>query len=123
MPARAACNSHARRKIRESRSYPDDAAHWLRWYQQLYDIEDRGRQTPSAEWLALRQSEAKPIWEAMQQWLEQVPHRTSQVILPKSDFAQALQYIRNHFSELRLYLNDASIPIDNRLPLKMSMEL
>jgi len=111
--ARAACNSHARRKIRESTSYPDDAAHWLRWYQQLYDIEDRGKTLSAAERLALRQSEAQPIWDAMEDWLEQVEHRTSQVILPKSDFAQALQYIRNHFSELCLYVNDASIPIDN----------
>ena len=111
--ARAACNSHARRKIRESTSYPDDAALWLRWYQQLYDIEDRGRPMSSAERLALRQSEAKPIWDAMQLWLEEVQLRTSNVILPKSDFAKALQYIRNHFSQLRLYLDDALIPIDN----------
>jgi len=39
--------------------------------------------------------------------------RTSNVILPKSDFAQALQYIRNHFTELQRYLDDASLPIDN----------
>ena len=36
-----------------------------------------------------------------------------EVILPKSDFAQALQYIRNHFEELQRYLADGRIPIDN----------
>ena len=63
--------------------------------------------------LELRQSEAKPIWDAMEKWLEEVKLRTSNVILPKSDFSQALQYIRNHFVELKRYLDDASIPIDN----------
>ncbi|MBP87935.1 MAG: hypothetical protein CMJ64_14630 [Planctomycetaceae bacterium] len=46
-------------------------------------------------------------------WLEAVKLRTSNVILPKSDFAKALQYIRNHFDELKRYLDDALIPIDN----------
>jgi hypothetical protein len=48
-------------------------------------------------------------------WLEEVKLRTSNVILPKSDFAKALQYIRNHFDELKRYLDDPLIPIDNNL--------
>ncbi len=35
---RAACNSHARRKIRESKAYPADRERWLLWFQELYDI-------------------------------------------------------------------------------------
>lgn len=54
-----------------------------------------------------------PIWDSMQAWLDEIKLRTSNVILPKSDFGKALQYIRNHFIELTLYLNDASVPIDN----------
>lgn len=110
---RAACNSHARRKIRDSTSYPADRKHWLLWFQKLYDIEDRGKVMCSKERLALRQSEAKPIWDAMAKWLEAAKVRTSNVILPKSDFAQALRYIGNHFAELQRYLDDASLPIDN----------
>jgi transposase len=113
--ARAACNTHARRKFRQSTSYPDDAAVWLRWYRQLYDIEDRGKMLSPEERLALRQSEAQPIWQAMQGWLDEVRLRTSNVILPKSDFAKALQYVRNHFTELQLYLSDPLLPIDNNL--------
>ena len=37
------------------------------------------------------------------------------MILPKSDFAKALQYIRNHFVELQRYLDDPLLPIDNNL--------
>ncbi len=110
---RAACNSHARRKIRDSQAYPSDRIHWMNWYHELYDIEDRGRTMSPENRLLLRQSEAKPIWDAMALWLEAVKLRTSNVILPKSDFAQALGYIRNHFTELGRYLDDALIPLDN----------
>jgi len=110
---RAACNSHARRKIRDSTAYPKDREHWLLWFQELYDIEDRGKVMSLEQRLELRQSEAQPIWDAMEEWLVHVKLRTSNVILPKSDFTQALQYIRNHFAELKRYLTDASIPMDN----------
>lgn len=111
---RAACNAHARRKVRESSdTYPADAAKVLGWYHELYDIEERGKEMSIEERFALRQSEAKPIWDALESWLEEANLRTSQVILPKSDFGKALQYIRNHFDELQRYVRDGRIPIDN----------
>lgn len=110
---RAACNAHARRKFENSSAYPDERKRWLRWYQQLYDIEERGRDLPPEERLALRQGEAKPIWAIMEDWLEEVKQRTTRVILPKSDFAKALQYVRNHAVELQRYLGDPLLPIDN----------
>ncbi len=110
---RAACNAHARRKFENSTSYPDERIQWLQWYQQLYDIEERDKQMSPEERLALRQREAKPIWRTIEEWLEEVEHRTTKVILPKSDFAKALQYVRNHFVELQRYLDDGCLPFDN----------
>ena len=110
---RAACNAHARRKIHESTAYPADRRQWLAWYQQLYDIEDRGKPLSGDERLSLRQAEAQPVWDAIGRWLDQVDDRTTNVILPKSDFGKAIQYIRNHFAELKQYLTDASLPMDN----------
>jgi transposase len=110
---RAACNAHARRKIYESVAYPKDRQHWLAWFQKLYDLEARGRVMSPDERLALRQLEAKPIWEELKDGLAEASSRTTNVILPKSDFAKALQYIRNHFVELSRYVDDATIPIDN----------
>jgi hypothetical protein len=46
-------------------------------------------------------------------WLEEVQLRATNVILPKSDFGKALQYIRNHFVELQRYVSDPSLPMDN----------
>jgi hypothetical protein len=110
---RAGCNVHARRYFEKSESYPEDRKQWLRWYRQLYDIETRGQPLSVEERWALRQQEARPIWEAMATWLEEAEQRTSQVILPKSDMAKALQYVRNHFVELQRYLDDGRLPIDN----------
>jgi transposase len=110
---RAACNVHARRKFEASTAYPQDRKQWMRWYQQLYDIEDRGKTMSLEDRRALRQYEAKPIWQEMASWLEEVNERTSNVILPKSDFAKALQYVRNHFVELQRYLDDPQLPMDN----------
>lgn len=110
---RAACNAHARRKIFDSQAYPEDRHRWLSWYQELYDIEDRGATMSAEDRLALRRSEARPIWEAMEAWFAEADDRISNVILPKSDFGKAIQYIRNHFGPLRRYLDDPRVPIDN----------
>lgn len=110
---RAACNAHARRKFENSSAYPDERKCWLRWYQQLYDIEDRGRALSPEDRLGLRQTEARPIWDTIEGWLEEVKQRTTRVILPKSDLAKALGYVRNHAVELQRYLGDPHLPIDN----------
>ncbi len=36
-------------------------------------------------------------------------------VLPKSNFAEALRYVRNHWSALNAYVEDGRIPIDNNL--------
>jgi hypothetical protein len=110
---RCACNSHARRKFDAVTAYPEDRKLWLRWYQQLYDIEDRGKPLTADERKELRQREAKPIWDKMRQWLDEVDQRITNVVLPASDLAKACNYVRNHFTELQRYLDDGSLPMDN----------
>lgn len=110
---RAACNAHARRKFENSNSYPEERRQWLLWYQQLYDIEDRGRLLSTDDRLELRQQEAKPIWNTIENWLDEVKDRITNVILPKSDFNKGLNYVRNHFAELTRYLDDGMLPMDN----------
>ena len=110
---RSACNSHARRKFEAVTGYPEDRKHWLRWYQTLYDIEDEAKLLTPEERRELRQKQAKPIWDAMGQWLAEVDHRVVNVVTPKSDLAKACNYVRNHFVELQRYLDDGALPIDN----------
>ena len=110
---RAACNSHARRKFEDAQDYPADRRKWMRWYQELFDIEDRAKSLSAEERLQLRQSEAKAIWETMRAELEAIDDRTEQVVLPKSDLRKALNYMGNHWTELTRYLDDPDLPIDN----------
>jgi transposase len=110
---RGACNSHARRKFEDAIDYPADRRKWMNWYQQLFDIETRAKVLSDEERLLLRQSESKAIWDAMRVELDAIDDRTEQVVLPKSDLRKALNYLRNHWTELTRYLNDSQLPMDN----------
>lgn len=45
--------------------------------------------------------------------LDLIEGRVEQVVLPKSDFRKALNYVQNHWSELTRYLSDSDLPLDN----------
>jgi hypothetical protein len=108
---RAACNAHARRKIFDVRlNHPLLASRFLAMYQELYDIEDRGRTLSFADRLSLRQSEARPVWQRLR---ELVDGEECAKLLPKDKFTEALGYLRNHWNELQVYLGDGRLPIDN----------
>ena len=84
----AACNAHARRKVFEAReTYPLLSSQFLAMYQQLYDIEDRARQMTFADRQALRDGEARGVWQRMKELLDS--EAASQVV-PKDKFGQAL---------------------------------
>lgn len=108
---RGACVAHARRKIFEGRdAYPLQASVVLAKFQQLYDIEDRAKIMSADERLALRRSEAAPIWTSLGEWLD---GEAAGQVLPKGRFGEALGYLRNHWEPLQLYLTDGLMPIDN----------
>ena len=108
---RAACNAHARRKVFDARaSDPLLAARFLATYQELYDIEDRGKTLSCAEQEALRAAEARPVWQRMRELLD---GEAAAKVLPKDKFAEALGYLRNHWNELQVYSGDGRLPIDN----------
>jgi hypothetical protein len=110
---RAACNSHARRKFEDATDYPADRRKWMQWYQDLYDVETQAKELDADQRTALRHAKAKPIWDLMRAELDSVDDRTEQVVLPKSDFRKALNYLRNHWTELTRYLDDPKLAADN----------
>lgn len=107
----AACNSHARSKVFDGRKiYPVESSWLLAKFQQLYDIEDRGKTMSVDERHSLRQSEAVPIWESMGEWLQ---GDAAKRVTPKNVFGKALGYLNNHWDALQRYLTDGRIPVDN----------
>jgi transposase len=107
----ASCNAHARREFIQAESNdPILASQAVSFYQQLYDVEERGKTLDAAARLALRQREAVPIWTRMRRWLDS---EAIARVLPRSEIGQALGYLRNQWSALQVYLSDGRIPIDN----------
>jgi transposase len=108
---RAACNTHARRKVVEAREYqPREASQLLAWYRQLYDVEDRVRGQSAEEILALRRELSVPIMAQMRAWLDS---DTARAVLPKSPLGQAIGYLKNQWDALTVFLGDGRVPIDN----------
>lgn len=108
---RAACHAHARRKFFNARdNHPLLASQFLALYQQLYDVEDRARPLTTADRQALREAEARPIWNRVRDLLDS---DAAKHVLPKEKIAEALGYLRNHWDALSHYLSDGRVPIDN----------
>jgi transposase len=107
----ASCNMHARREFIESESNdPILASQAISFYQQLYDVEERGKTLDAAARHQLREREAVPIWNCMRRWLDGDAAKRA---LPRSRIGEALGYLRNQWSALTVYLGDQRIPIDN----------
>jgi len=106
----AACWAHARRKVKEATTYTKERDTLLDMINALYDVETRAASMSSDERLALRARESKIILRAMGNWLDTAPIVQ---VLPKSDFADALRYICNHWEALNVYVTEGRLPIDN----------
>lgn len=105
-----ACWGHARRKVVEATTYRSECELLLGMIQALYDVETRAAELTWQDRQALRLRESTIILDAIRKWLDSAPLG---VVLPKSDFAEALRYLRNHWTALNVYVGDGRIPIDN----------
>jgi transposase len=105
-----ACWGHARRKVVEATTYQPEREVLLGMIQALYDIERRATELTWQDRQALRERESTIVLDAIEKWLASEPLGA---VLPKSDFAEALRYLRNHWAALGVYVRDGRIPIDN----------
>jgi len=107
----AGCLGHARRKLVDlvrAKGSPI-AAEGVKQSAALYRIERRISGLPPAERLAVRQSEAVPLLDALRVWLTE---RLSQVA-PRSELAKALGYMHAQWDALVRYTADGTLEIDN----------
>jgi len=105
-----ACWSHARRKVTNAKMHRAEADTLEAMIHALYDIETRGKDLSWEQRQELRQRESTVVLRAIEKWLDSAPLA---MILPKSDFAEAVRYIRNHWEALNAYVRDGRVPIDN----------
>lgn len=108
----ACCNAHARRKFVEAK--PNDgvaAARAISMYRGLYDLEDLAKTLSFEDRLALRQAESLPIMNELHDWL--MEKNDDLRVLPKSKLGNAVRYALNQWDELKVFLANGEIPIDN----------
>ena len=105
-----ACWAHARRKVTEASTYTEQSQQLLGMIQALYDIERRAQSFSAEQRQALRAHESTMVLNSIRKWLDSP---VTAAVLPKSDFGEALSYIRNHWAALTAYVTDGRIPIDN----------
>jgi transposase len=107
----AGCLAHSRRKFFDlhanHKSQIAEAA--LPFYSHLYQIERRAAELTPDERRYLRQSESRPIADALHAWM--VAQR--KLVHEGSAIAKAIDYSLNRWVALMRFLDDGDIPIDN----------
>ncbi len=113
---RIGCNMHGRRKFHDAKTNGADKGHTLaeqglKFYSQLYDIEEKARTQNLShdERHELRQKEAAPIWDEMKAWAE----KNIKKVPPKCKIGEAFRYFLNEYDYLRGYLKAGHLEIDN----------
>ena len=108
---RAACWTHARRKLDECReNHPRHTTVLLALIRELYDLEDRAKLWTPQQRLELRQRESVRALDQIREYLD---GPQLERLLPKSDLAEAIGYLNNNWNALLLYTTDGRLPIDN----------
>lgn len=88
----------------------------LRHIAELYRIEAEVKGLDPPDRLARRQRDARPVLDALKQWIDQLSLDAS----PNSGLAKALAHTRKRWPALVRYVDDASLPIDNN-PVERSI--
>jgi len=108
---RGACWAHARRKLDACReNHPRHTTVLLALIRQLYDLEDRAKLWTPQQRLELRQRESVRVLNQIRAYLD---GPELERLLPKSDLAEAIGYIKNNWDALLLSTTDGRFPIDN----------
>jgi len=108
---RMACWAHARRHVYEHQDNDKTiSAYPLALMNQLYDIERRATDIDDAARGVLRAKESRLILDRLREWLD---GPTARSVLPSSKLGGALNYLRNHWDALVVYVTDGRLPIDN----------
>jgi transposase len=105
------CMAYARCKFFELHEADQSpvACEALQRISELYAIESRGRELANAERQALRECEALPKLQAMQDWLE----GTRDTVADGGGLARAIDYSLKRWPALSRFAQSAILPIDN----------
>ncbi|MFV0475447.1 MAG: IS66 family transposase [Pikeienuella sp.] len=106
-----ACMAHARRKfvdILQSQG-SEIAEEAIKRIALLYKVEKAARGMSPEERVALRQRDAKPVFDDLELWLRAQLNRIS----GKTPLAEAIRYALGRMKKMRGYLDDGRLELDN----------
>lgn len=110
------CWSHARRRFEQASKFDEDAHVALDLIAELYEVEARAKKLADGDKAKLhelrrelRAGESTVIIDRLQKW------RMSQRSLPGTKLAEGLTFLQNQWSELKGFLTNPSVPLDNNL--------
>jgi transposase len=112
----ASCLAHGRRQFVEvAAHFPAECRYVLETLGQVYyhDAQARTRALSAAERLAWHQEQSAPLLADLRAWCDRQldEHLTE----PNSGLGKAIQYLRNHWDKLTLFLREPGAPLDNNL--------
>ncbi len=112
----ANCIAHARRKFVDvAASFPDECRHVLEELAKIYRIDAATRKQglSADERLRVHQKTSGPIMGHLKKWLGiQLKERK---VEPNSTLGDAINYMRNHWKKLTLFLKESGAPLDNNI--------
>ena len=109
---RIGCTAHARRAFhRALRDGDRRAIAFIARFRQLYRIEREARELSPEHRHQLRQQQALPIWDRLQQEAQALHPQ----LLPQSRLGKAVNYLLNEYTALTGYLQSGAYEIDNNL--------
>lgn len=121
----ANCLVHGRRNFVDvAENFPEDCLHVVETLGKVYHHETIAveRSMTPAERLRFHQTDSGPLMDELHCWLnEQI---TDKKVEPNSGLGQAINYMRNHWQELTLFLRVEKAPLDNNIcerALKMAI--
>ena len=109
----ANCWAHSRRKFEEiQEAFPKESAIALAYIGRLYEFEEviREQKLSEKEAQAYRQKNSKPVVEAFFIWCFEQHQRID--VLPKEGLLEAIAYVRNRETELKVFLDNSAVAID-----------
>ncbi len=105
-----ACWAHARRKFFDAKETDQRrAGEMLAMVRELYVVEAEARELDHDARRDLRQQKSVPILAKIKTWLD----TESQLVLPRSPMAQAINYTLNQWEALNRYVEQGFLNIDN----------
>jgi len=112
----ACCLVHGRRNfVKIVESFPEDCRHVIRSIGAVYHYDQQAKTqgfSPEAR-LAFHQENSKPVMDDLKAWLDkQLEDKKTE---PNSALGKAIQYLRNHWEPLTLFLRVADAPLDNNI--------